>query len=372
MSLPNPDQVYATKKEIDAVMRVMKKQSFSTFRAGYFEGGEEVLKFELDFSRYIGVKHAISMNSCTSALHAALLALGIGKGDKVVVPAYSFASPASAVLMVGAEPVFCDIELSTFALDSNPDKLRFHDVQAIILVHLLGYPAMNTLYIRDICHDYDIALIEDGAQALGARFDGRMIGSWGHIGCFSFGESKQMTTLGEGGMCVTNNQELNEKLCMIRNHGECFVGSRVLGYNWRMTEAAAAMGIEQLKRLDDINQTREKNAMYLSGLLDDIDTITVPIKHKGRVYSMYDMILHDSFLRNMIINEINYLAERKVCYAGYTRPIYDLLLFNLYKKQLDNTEFCCAHSMWMPKIHPPYGEREMDLIGDYIKKCVVR
>jgi perosamine synthetase len=234
----------------------------SVLQSGLLASGERVRTFEQKFSAYCGVPHGVAVNSGTAALHAALLAGGIGPGDEVIVPTFSFFATASCVNMAGARPVFVDVDPLTFNLDpSLVEGSITPRTKAIIGVHLFGHP-FDLKVLRELCAAHQLLLIEDAAQAHGATYQNKRVGSWGEMACFSFYATKNMTT-GEGGMVTTNSFSYAEALRMIINHGqqEKYCHTR-LGYNYRMTDLAAALGLAQLKNLDRWNAIRRANAAY--------------------------------------------------------------------------------------------------------------
>ena len=236
--------------DIDAVTKILKSQKLSsTF-------GNEVEKFEQDFAEYIGIKHAIAVNSGTAALHTALWSLVIGEGDEVIVPALSFASTATAVLMVGAKPVFVDIEKGGLNIDPQAVKEAItNKTKAILPVHMAGIPCQIDS-LHEIAFKNDLTIIEDACQAVGSMFMGSKVGTLGTMGCFSFHASKLLST-GEGGMIVTNYKTLADLCRQFRNHGQTHKYHHThLGYNYRMTEIQAALGRSQLKRVDREIRTR--------------------------------------------------------------------------------------------------------------------
>jgi dTDP-4-amino-4,6-dideoxygalactose transaminase len=242
-------------KEIEAINEVL--------RSGILAQGPKVREFEEQFAEYIGTEYAVATNSGTSALHTALASLGVGKGDEVITTTFSFTSTASCILMQGAKPVFCDIDKKTFNI--NPDEIekRINNrTKAIIVVHLYGQPC-DMKRVMEICEDCNLTLIEDACQAHGAEYEGKKVGSFG-VGCFSFYATKNMTT-GEGGMITTNDDNVAKISRMIRDHGqeERYLHA-MLGYNYRMTDIAAAIGLAQLKKVERFNEQRIKNATYYS------------------------------------------------------------------------------------------------------------
>ena len=222
--------------------------------------GKYVTRFEEMFSDYCETSYGVATSNGTVALHLALTALEIGAGDEVIVPNLTFAATINAVLYTGATPVIVDVDPISWCID--PAKIRealSEKTKAIIPVHIYGQPC-NMTAICDIAKENDLYIIEDCAEAHGARWNGRKVGSFGDISCFSFYGNKVITT-GEGGMCVTNNAELNEKMRLLRDHGmskERRYYHQVVGFNYRMTNMQAAIGVAQLEHIDDILSWRRK------------------------------------------------------------------------------------------------------------------
>ncbi len=259
-----------SEEEQNEVLKVMNSQMLTLLH------GEFVKKFEEEFARYIGVKHAIAVNTGTAALHIAIAALDIGPGDEVIVPPFTFIATASSILHNNAIPIFADIDDKSYTLDPDSVKDKITDkTKAIIPVHLAGIGAdMNALI--DVAKDNEIYIIEDAAQSIGTKCYDKKVGAIGRLGCFSFYPSKNMTT-GEGGMITTNDDALAEQCRLLRHHGEpeWYVYNR-LGYNYRMTEIQGAIGRVQLKRINGFIESRNKNARYLSKATSDITGIDPP------------------------------------------------------------------------------------------------
>jgi len=230
--------------------------------SGMIAQGPETAAFEEEFAAYCGVPHAVATNNGTAALHAALLAAGVGPGDEVIVPAFTFFATASSVSMCGAVPVFADVDPVTATID--PAEIRANVSQktkAVIAVHLYGQPC-DAGAVREICDDEDLVFIEDAAQAHGATYRGKKTGSLGDLGCFSFYATKNMAT-GEGGMVTTGSDEYDERLRRVINHGQSEKYLHTdLGYNYRMTDINAAIGRVQLAKLGGFNRRRQENAAY--------------------------------------------------------------------------------------------------------------
>ena len=246
---------YITDEDVTAVAESVRRKCLSQ--------GEYVQRFEDKFAKYLGVKHALAVCNGTAALHVALAAINVTPGDEIIAPSFSFVATANCALYQGANPIFVDIDPSTYNIDPNKIEEKITDkTKAIIPVHYAGQPA-DMDPIRKIAKQHGIYVIEDAAEAHGALYKGRKAGNLADMACFSFYPNKNMTT-GEGGMITTNDDELSEKIRMIRSHGQDERYHHViLGYNYRMTDVQAALGIVQLRRLNwVINKKAEKAAYY--------------------------------------------------------------------------------------------------------------
>ncbi|MDD4271848.1 MAG: DegT/DnrJ/EryC1/StrS family aminotransferase [Patescibacteria group bacterium] len=261
------------KEERRAVDRVLA--------SGKLAQGKVAEDFEKKFAKFIGTKYACAASNGTAALELALLALGVGPGDEVITTPFSFIATANAILYTGARPVFVDVLEDTFNI--NPELIEkkiTSKTKAIMPVHLYGLPA-NMDRIMEIAKRRGLAVVEDACQAHGAEMNGKKAGSIGAAGCFSFYPTKNMTT-GEGGMITTNDAKLAEKIRLLRNHGmRVRYQHEIIGYNLRMTDIAAAIGLEQLKKLPGFNRKRTANAAFLSSRLKLIEGITVPTVSKN-------------------------------------------------------------------------------------------
>lgn len=237
--------------------------------------GKFVTQFEKMFAAFCGTRYAVATSSGTTALHLALLALDVGPGDEVIVPTLTFVATANAVTYTGARPIFVDSEPVTWTMD--PDQVNravTSQTKAIIPVHLYGHPA-NMEPIREIAEQHGIAVVEDAAEAHGAKYKDRITGGLGDIGIFSFYGNKIITT-GEGGMLVTNRSDLAEKARILRDHGmspERRYWHPTIGYNYRMTNIQAALGVAQMERIESIISTRRSNAEYYLGKLASIPAL---------------------------------------------------------------------------------------------------
>jgi perosamine synthetase len=248
--------------------------------------GEYVAAFEQRFAELCQVREAVAVSSGTAALHLALLAHNIGPGDEVITTAFSFAATANVILLVGATPVFVDIEPDTYTIDPIQVQAALsRRTKAIIAVHLYGHPC-DMSRLRQLAEAYSLVLIENASQAHAAAINGRPVGSFG-TGCFSFYATKNMTT-GEGGMVTTNDPAIAEQMRLLRNHGqEAPYYHIALGYNLRMTELQAALGLAQLEKLESFTQRRIANATFLTERLKG--AVQTPIVRPGyrHVYHRY-------------------------------------------------------------------------------------
>ena len=346
---------------MEAVERVL--------RSGRLAQGLQVEEFEALFASYIGSKYAIATSSGTAALHIALLASGIGNGDEVITTPFSFIATANAILFCGAKPVFVDIDKDTFGLDPSLIRARITSkTKAVLPVHLYGQPCDMKEILR-ICRERNLILLEDACQAHGAEYRGQKVGSFG-IGCFSFYPTKNMTT-GEGGMITTDNGDIAERARMIRSHGqkERYI-HEVLGYNYRMTDIAAAIGICQLKKLDEFNRQRIEHARFLSERLDKITGLSVPfiapdVKH---VFHQFTIRVTRDF--RMSRDELKQKLKDKgiVTEVYYPLPIHKQPVYKElgYNASLPNAEKACAEVLSLP-VHPLLTEEELDYIVETIK-----
>ena len=317
------------------VMEVLDSKVLSGFLASpgeKFMGGEKVRMLEELFKDYYHVKYALAVNSATAGLHAAVAAINVNPGDEILVTPYSMCASATAVVMHNAIPIFVDIEKDTFNI--NPEEIKkaiTPETKAIIVVHLFGYPAEMD-EIMQIAKEHDLKVIEDAAQAPGCTYKGSHIGIIGDIGVFSFNQNKTITT-GEGGIIVTNDDELAKRISLIRNHGEVVVEhyptktiAGIVGYNYRMTELEAAVGIAQFKKLDKLTKHRIQLAEYLTEKLQRFKpVITTPrireySKHVYFVYPMKFNAVVAGVHRNKFAEAVR--AEGVPLFGGYVRPIY--------------------------------------------------
>ncbi len=333
-TLPFPKHPIIGDEEKRQVMEVLESGNLSTFIASAgenFLGGKKIREFEKKFAEYIGTNYAIAFNSASSALHAAVVSVGVKPGEEVIVPPTTFTSTATCALMHNAIPVFSDVKEDIYCLDpAKIENVLSSLTKAIIPVHLFGH-ACDMDEIKQFADKHDLRIIEDCAQAPGAKYKGKTLGTIGDCGVFSFQESKNMMT-GEGGMLVTDNEEIAKIAQMVRNHGEVILPemkdrtykSEFLGWGYRMTELEAAIGIAQLSKLDVLNDQRIKLANYLSSKINKIDGLShVKYDFVKHVYWMVGFSYDESKIgipRDLFCEALR--AEGIPVFGGYVKPLY--------------------------------------------------
>ena len=346
-----PNRKSMGNEEIEAAKRVLKSDVLSGFigAAGkYFNGGTEVIEFERLWADSYNFKHAISVNSWTSGLQVAIGAIGIEPGDEVICSPYSMSASATVAFMYGGIPVFADLETDTYGLDPKSVEERITSrTRAIMVVHIFGYPS-NMDEITKIANKYNLKVIEDAAQAPGVFYKGKPVGTIGDIGGFSLNFHKHIHT-GEGGLLVTNSDDLALRCQLIRNHGENAIEayniddiSNTIGGNYRYTELQAAIAIEQFKKLQPILDHRKDVGSFLTNRLKDIDGLHVQDIEEGCTHSYYMYPIRfdkDTFgiSRNLFLKAVSAELPKPKYWdttpitEGYVKPLY---LNPVYQKQI--------------------------------------
>ena len=332
--IPFPKHPMIGEEEKKQILEVLDSGNLSTFVAApgeNFLGGKKIREFEDKFATKFGTNFAVAFNSASSALHAAVVAVGVNPGDEVIVPSYTFTSTATSALMHNAIPTFCDIKEDTYCLDPIKLSSVYSNLsKAIIPVHLFGH-ACDMDEIMAFAKEKNLKVIEDCAQSPGGIYKDGYLGTIGDCGVFSFQETKNMTT-GEGGMLITNDENIATIARMVRNHGEMIEPtqksrsyvSEFLGWGYRMTELEAALGIAQLSKLDYFNSERIKLAEYLSSEINKIDGLKhVKYDFVKHVYYVFAFSFNEEKIgvsRNKFCESLN--AEGIPCGAGYVKPLY--------------------------------------------------
>jgi len=328
--------------------------------------GEEVEKFEEEFSKYIGVKYGIGVNSGSDALFLALKALGISEGDEVITVSHTFISTVDAIVRNGAKPVFVDIDPDTYCIDVTKIEERITDkTRAILPVHIYGHPADMELIIK-IARKYNLFIIEDACQSHGAEYKGKKVGSIGDLGCFSFYPVKNLGGYGDGGMITTNNKTLANRLKMARNYGQSQkYYHNFIGVNSRLDEIQAAILRVKLKHLDKWNERRRELAQLYNKLLKDTDVILpVEKEYAKHVYHLY-VIRHkerDKLQKFLMKNGIQTQIH-------YPIPVHRQKAYNNFLDEsikLPVTEKICSEVLSLP-IHPWLDFKKIEKINSFIK-----
>ena len=280
------------------------QSAYDTILTNWVTQGPRVQEFEEKFAVYVGSKYAVALSNCTTALHLSMIVAGIKEGDEVICPSMSYIATANSIKYVGAIPVFAEVQTDTYNIDAiHAEKLITPKTKAILIVHQIGLPADIDAF-KGLCKKHNLKLIEDAACAAGSSYKGSKIGSHSDLVCFSFHPRKVITT-GDGGMITTNNEEYYNRLKLLRQHGMS-VNDRVrhnsttvimedhleVGYNYRLTDIQAAVGIKQLERLDWIIEERRKIAHKYQEAFSNIDFIRLPLEPKGYFTNWQSYVLY--------------------------------------------------------------------------------
>ncbi|MEU5874828.1 DegT/DnrJ/EryC1/StrS family aminotransferase [Glycomyces sp. NPDC047369] len=352
-----PAKPHIGEEEIEAAVAVL--------RSGMVVQGPEVAAFEDEFTAVSGTAHCVAVNSGTSALQLSLMAMGVGPGDEVIVPSFSFAASANAVRLVGADPVFADVEPGSFCIDpDHVEALVGPKTVAIMPVHLYGHPADMTRLVQ-IAERHDLAILEDACQAHGAAVDGKPVGSFGIAGTFSFYPTKNMHSL-EGGMVSTNDAQFARTLRLLRNQGmEQRYANEIVGANMRMTDVAAAIGRVQLRSLETWTEKRRSNAARFDAA---IKTVTTPPVAAGarHIYHQYTVRVEGD--RDGALEQLKTAGVGSAVY--YPTPIHKLIPYAHMDVELPVTDRAAAEVLSIP-VHPSLTDGQLDRIVDAVNALEV-
>jgi perosamine synthetase len=363
-----------------------KKAVFAALKSRWLTGGPQATTFERMFADYIGAKYAVAVNSCTAALHLAMRALDVKSGDEVIVPDLTFAATANAPLFCGAKPVFADIDEKTFNISPN-DVLKkiTPKTKAIIPVHYGGQPC-DMKEISEIAEDHKLFVVEDCAHSLGAKYSDQQTGTFGVMGCFSFYPTKIITTL-EGGMVTTNDEKIDRKLRLLREHGmsrtalERESGATWsydivdLGYNYRLTEPQAALGISQLKRIDDGIKRRISAASYYNKQLSNHDSgVVTPYTapKRSHIFHLYTLKIPKKSLGTTRDEVFKKLSDSGIQSSVHYTPLH---LMSFYKQFLNKkSSFPAAEKVYeeilsLP-LYPTLTKKQILFISAKIKEAL--
>ena len=349
------------KEEASAVNSVLKSGGLTSASK---DGGKNVQELEKAVSSFVKSKYAIAVNSGTAALQASLYALDIKKGDEVIIPSFTFVATANAIVSTGAKPVFADILRDNYTIDHNSIIKKISKrTKAIIPVHLYGNVAHIDV-ISEIAQKYNLYVIEDAAQSLGSTFKKKHTGTFFDLGCYSLYPGK-VVTAGEGGIIVTDNKSLKEKLLMIRNHGMIHgYDSKVFGLNLRLPEISAAIGKIQIKKLPNFLKIRKRNANHLSEILSNLD-IQLPLERKNETvnWSLYTIATKT---RDRLLKKLNSNGVGAAVY--YPIPVHQIPIYKT-KLKLSNTDWATKHVLSLP-INPKVSAKNIEFIGKIVRETL--
>lgn len=346
-------------------------------RSGRLALGPKITEFEKMVAEYVGVKHGIAVSSGTAALHLITRALGIGPGDEVLVPSFTFAASVNALLYEGAQPVFVDIEPDTYNLDpADVERKIGPHTRAIMVVDVFGHPAeWNAL--REIAQRHNLHMIDDSCEALGALYCGRRIGSFGIASAFAFYPNKQITT-GEGGMIVTNDDQIAALCRSMANQGRSQMGAWLeherLGYNYRLDEMSAALGVSQMKRLDRFLAKRERVAALYNQRLAALDWVRTPVvrDHVRSSWFVYVITLAKGMQRDSLMAA---MEAQGIPVRGYFAPLhlqaYLRRIVNTPPGSLPVTESIAARTLALP-YHNNLTEEQVDTVAQALLSAAVQ
>lgn len=343
--------------------------------SGWVSQGPKVKEFEDKIADYVDANYAIAVTNCTSALHLALLSLGIGTGDEVLVADYTFPATGHSVLFCDAKPVFVDVDTDTYNID--PEKIEekiTKRTKAILPVHTFGQPAeMNK--ILEIAYNHDLRVVEDAACALGAKYQNKHAGTIGDIGCFSFHARKGITT-GEGGMVVTNDETLAERIRYLSVFGMKTAHKREsadeitipifsdLGYNYKMSDISAAVGIAQMRKINEIIKRKRELAKYFDEKLEDISGVKAPIVNENvtHIYQSYVTLINREINRNELINRLRKKGVQTQIgtYSSFIQPVYQS------KQKCPNSLDIFNRALALPMYYT-LQEEEIDFVCEALK-----
>ncbi len=345
-----------------------KKEVLEVMDSGMLASGQYVRDFEEQFSTYIGCNYGIATTSGTTALDIALKSAGIEAGDRIITTPFTFIASSNSILYAGAKPVFVDIDKKTYNINTDLIKEKLaedQNIKALLIVHLYGLPC-NMDEVMSIVENNNLILIEDCAQAHGAEYCQQKVGTFGDVAIFSFYPTKNMTT-GEGGMVVTDDSKIMEQARLLVNHGQSErYRHEILGYNYRMTNMSAAIGLVQLKKLDKFNKQRQENAAYLTKNLADLNYIQVPQVPKNCYHSYHQYTVQveqrEEFISHLQENGIGYGVHYPI--PVYKQPFYKDRGYG--DLELPVCEKLSTKVISLP-VHPSLSKEDLKLIVNTIK-----
>lgn len=360
---------FTAEEEVEEVRRVLE--------SGQLSQGPKVAEFEAAVAEYVGVRHAFATSSCTTALHLSLAALGIGAGDDVLVPDFTFPATANVVVQLGAVPVLVDIDLQTYNVDPGDlERRATARTRAAMPVHLFGLSAdMDPVLAFAGRRDWPV--VEDAACALGTTYNGRPCGAMGAVGCLSFHARKVITT-GEGGMVLTDSDDLAETLSLLRNHGGARHDGRFVfddaGFNYRLSDVQAALGLAQMRRLPWILARRRELAAAMTERLSGTPGVSVPLEPRwgGHVYQSFVVLLDDDVNRDAVISAMRELGVETTLgtYALHAQPFFRRR-YGYTPGDLVNSHAAYRRSLALP-LYPQMAEEDVDAVCAALRSVLAR
>lgn len=365
------------------ITREDKKAVTSALDSHLLTDGPKLRQFESAFAKFTGARYAIGVSNATSALHLSIKALGIGKGDEVIVPDMTFVATANAVVLSGAVPVFADVEKETMNISIDSIKKRINSrTKAILPVHFAG-KVCDIVTISKIAKENNIAVIEDCAHAIGARYNGKHVGNFGSMGCFSFYPTKNITTI-EGGMIITNSKKTAEYVMSARNHGltktlvQRYASGKPWdydmlesGYNYRLDEIRSALGLSQLKRIKKLNALRKKAFEYYNKRLKHVRGLIIPhtSTRNDHAYHLYIMRVekNSSVSRNELFGQ---LLQYGVKTTVHYKPLHEFTAFNKFKNNKD--EMTNSKQLYKEIISLPFYPNMTKKQQDFVVDCIIK
>lgn len=351
------------------VAKVLEENALTTAAR---DGGKRVRDFESQMRNYLGVKHVLAVNSGTAALHAALLAAGIEQGDEVLLPSFTFVATANAVVAAGGRPVFVDVKKDDYTMDVSDLKSKItKKSKAVIPVHLYGHPA-DMDEISELSHGHSIDVIEDACQSLGSIYKKKQTGTLGIMGCFSMYASKVLTA-GEGGAIATDNDEIADKIKMIRNHGMVKgYDTRVLGMNLRLPELSAAVAKVQMQKLQKMLDLRRRNAEMLSKMIYPVakkNGLRIPQETSEKKFNWYLYTVAFENGRDRIKGALN--KENVGATVYYSPPVHRTPYYMKMspRTKVPSTEWCADHVLSLP-VHPHVTDADVAHIAKSLEAAL--
>ena len=354
-------------QELDEIAQVLS--------TGYLTQGPKVAEFERMVAQLIDSRYAFAMSSCTAALHLALVVCGIGAGDEVLVADFTFPATANVVVQQGATPILVDIDLDTFTMDPRDLRSKITErTRAIIPVHAFGCSADMDAIVQ-VAREHSIPVIEDAACAIGTMYRDQYCGNIGTLGCFSFHPRKVITT-GEGGMIITNDDHLAERVRLLRSHGGVRVGNwyqyEAAGYNYRLSDVLGAIGVAQMRKLSQLINRKQALARQLRERLAGVGGIRPPLDPPwgGHIYQSFVILVDGALDRDQIIQDLRArdIETTLGTYALHDQPFFQRE-FGYVSGQLPNSHAAFTRTITLP-LYPQMDEQDVDSIATELQAVI--